>query len=132
MFILIYSRSRSVVLNLFYAISHFATPNLNIPLLHAMSFGTLLSTPQQSATTPRYTVGALKLAYWALCIRYKPSLQCSELPTLCFKNIQELCEVLNVRVTAGQGLPRHRRNQQSGGALPVFVWGHRKFLQNKV
>ena len=33
------------------------------------------------------------------------------------------------------GLSRHRRNQLSGGAFPVFPslsQGHRKFLQNKI
>ena len=49
----------------------FQLPVWIFPLLHAMSFGPLLSTPYQSATTPRNTVGALRLAYWALCIRYK-------------------------------------------------------------
>ena len=51
MFLKLHSHSllspNPVVLNLFYAISHFSTPDLNIPLLLAMSFGTLLSTPQQ-------------------------------------------------------------------------------------
>ena len=49
MFLKLHSHSllspNPVVLNLFYAISHFSTPDLNIPLLLAMSFGTLLSTP---------------------------------------------------------------------------------------
>ena len=54
-----------VVLRLFYTISHFATPNLNIPPSHTMSFGTLLSTPQQCATAPRN----LDLTYWASCIK---------------------------------------------------------------
>ena len=30
------------------------------------------------------------------------------------------------------GLPSHRRSQLGGGAVPVFVWGRRNFLKNRV
>ena len=52
--------------------------------------------------------------------------------TLCFKKVWKLCNALNICVTVGQGLPRHRRSKLGGGAFPVFVWGHRMFLQRKV
>ena len=48
----------------------------------------------------------------------------TELPTLCFKKSGNVC------VTAG--LIRHRRSQLGEGAFPVFVWGQKNLLQNKV
>ena len=62
--------SWAVVLNLFYVISHFATPNLNIPPPPCNEFLRFVI----NTTIPRNIVGALRLAYWTLCIRYKPIL----------------------------------------------------------
>ena len=60
--------SKSVVLNLFYAISHFAASNLNIPPPPCNELWHFVINTIASAITPRNTVGALRLAYWALCI----------------------------------------------------------------
>ena len=71
--------------------------------------------------------------YYCVFINFEAKSICKTwLPTSCFENVWKLRGVLNVRVTAGHRLPRHRRSQLEGGAIPVFVWNRRIFLQNRV
>ena len=46
------------------------------------------------------------------------------LPTLCFKKVWKLREVLSAQVNEATSPSRHRKSQLGGGAFPIFVWGY--------
>ena len=125
----------AVVLNLFYAISHFATPNLNIPPLPRNEFLALCY--QHHSKVPQlHATQSEPLCLLDIMHKIQTNFIVLRVANIVFQTkSRNFAKCSTYTLPQAIGLPRHRRNQLSGSAFPVFPslsQGQRKFLQNKV